>query len=137
MKSIVRHSVPFHDCDVMNIVWHGNYVKYLELGRTALAVKMALDWPDVKSLGISMPVVFCQIDYRKSLSYGDEFLIEASWEDFNSPSVVINYRLVSVDSKNVYARGVTKQVYVDVTSNQLYFEVPPKIGAILKNLDLN
>lgn len=137
MKSMVRHTVPFHDCDVMNIVWHGNYVKYLELGRTALAVKMALDWPDVKSLGISMPIVFCQIDYRKSLSYGDEFLIEASWDDFNSPSVVINYRLVSVDSKNVYARGVTKQVYVDVTSNQLYFEVPPRIGAILKNLDLN
>ncbi len=135
MKSIVRHTVPFHDCDVMNIVWHGNYVKYLELGRTALAVKMALDWPDVKSLGISMPVVFCQIDYRKSLSYGDEFLIEASWEDFNSPSVVINYKLVSVDSKNVYARGVTKQVYVDVISNQLYFEVPPKIDSILKNLN--
>ena len=28
--------VPFHDVDVLQIVWHGHYYKYMELGRTAL-----------------------------------------------------------------------------------------------------
>jgi acyl-CoA thioester hydrolase len=29
--------VPFFDVDTMNVVWHGHYVKYLEVARCALA----------------------------------------------------------------------------------------------------
>jgi acyl-CoA thioester hydrolase len=32
----VELEVPFFDLDPMNIVWHGNYVKYLEVARCAL-----------------------------------------------------------------------------------------------------
>lgn len=28
--------VPFFDVDTMNVVWHGHYVKYLEVARCAL-----------------------------------------------------------------------------------------------------
>ena len=32
----IRMEVPFHDIDILGIVWHGHYNKYFELARTAL-----------------------------------------------------------------------------------------------------
>jgi acyl-CoA thioester hydrolase len=33
--------VPFFDVDSMNVVWHGHYVKYLEVARCALLERSA------------------------------------------------------------------------------------------------
>ena len=32
----IRLSVPFHDLDPMDVVWHGNYLKYFDMARFAL-----------------------------------------------------------------------------------------------------
>lgn len=32
----VEMTVPFHDVDMMEVAWHGHYVKYFELARCAL-----------------------------------------------------------------------------------------------------
>ena len=46
-----RHSfeteVPFFDVDAMNIVWHGNYVKYLETARCAVLSAIAYDYNEM------------------------------------------------------------------------------------------
>ena len=33
--------VPFFDVDTMNVVWHGHYIKYLEVARCALLDRSA------------------------------------------------------------------------------------------------
>ena len=35
-ETSVELEVPLHDVDVLGIVWHGHYYKYLEAARTAL-----------------------------------------------------------------------------------------------------
>ena len=35
--------VEFFDVDAMKIAWHGNYVKYMEIGRCALLDELGLD----------------------------------------------------------------------------------------------
>lgn len=32
----VELTVPFHDVDMMGVVWHGNYFRYFEIAREAL-----------------------------------------------------------------------------------------------------
>ncbi|WP_368860434.1 acyl-CoA thioesterase, partial [Klebsiella pneumoniae] len=32
----VSITVPFHDVDAMEVVWHGNYFRYFEIAREAL-----------------------------------------------------------------------------------------------------
>jgi acyl-CoA thioester hydrolase len=43
IKSIHQTSVdleiPFHDVDMMQVVWHGHYAKYFEIARCALLEK--------------------------------------------------------------------------------------------------
>lgn len=46
-----RHSfeieVPFFDVDSMHIVWHGNYVKYLETARCAFLSAIGYDYNEM------------------------------------------------------------------------------------------
>lgn len=39
--------VPFFDVDAMHIVWHGNYVKYLETARCAFLSSIGYDYNEM------------------------------------------------------------------------------------------
>ena len=44
----VSFQVPFHDVDAMQVVWHGNYLKYFELARTEMERSMDLGFDRVE-----------------------------------------------------------------------------------------
>lgn len=123
----VSHRVPFHDCDMMHIVWHGHYYKYCELARMRFAQTLGMDWDDLKNLGFAMPIVNSRCDYRASLRYGNEFLVQAWSDDLSSAKLVLNYLLTSLDGKVVFARAQTTQVFVDATTQEICFETPEVI----------
>src|SRR5690606_34986769 len=50
----VRLVVPFHDCDPLFVAWHGRYLQYLEIARTALMKSRNLDVPDLIALRCRM-----------------------------------------------------------------------------------
>jgi len=52
--------VPFHDVDGLQVVWHGHYLKYFELARTALMRSRHLDVQDLTALGYRQLVVETQ-----------------------------------------------------------------------------
>ena len=49
--------IPFHDVDLMGVAWHGHYVKYLEIARTAMMRKIGLDFPELRDSGYLWPIV--------------------------------------------------------------------------------
>ena len=49
--------VPFHDVDAMGVAWHGHYVKYLEIARTAMMRRVGLDFKQMQDWGVIWPVV--------------------------------------------------------------------------------
>ena len=38
-----KYIVPFHDLDPMQIMWHGNYLKYFDMTRSALFANAGVD----------------------------------------------------------------------------------------------
>ncbi len=66
----IELSPAFHDLDPMNIVWHGNYVKYLELARNALMAKFNYDYPQMHESGYAWPIVDLRVKYVGSVRYG-------------------------------------------------------------------
>ena len=120
----VRHTVPFHDCDMMEIVWHGNHYRSFEMARSALMSSLRMDWPDMKVLGIAMPVVKTEAEYRAPLVYDQRIVIRASIQSPLSPALEIAYEIRGEDGIKVFARGVTKQVYVEHATQELLFALP-------------
>ena len=40
--------IPFYDLDPMNVVWHGNYVKYLEAARCEMFRQLRYTYEDIE-----------------------------------------------------------------------------------------
>ena len=49
--------VEFYDVDSMRVVYHGNYVNYMEKGRCALLDKIGFGYHEMEKAGYMFPVV--------------------------------------------------------------------------------
>lgn len=77
-------SAAFHDLDPMNVVWHGNYVRYFEQARCALLARYHYDYPAMRDSGYAWPVVDMRVKYVGPLTYGQSFIVRATiveWEN--------------------------------------------------------
>ena len=80
----IEISPAFHDLDPMDIVWHGHYVKYLELARNALMARFDYDYPQMRESGYAWPIVDMRLKYVDMLPYGRRVIVRAEvveWEN--------------------------------------------------------
>ena len=59
----VEIEIPFHDCDPMQVVWHGNYARYIEVARCELLRKFDYDYLAMDDSGYLWPIVDMRIKY--------------------------------------------------------------------------
>ena len=77
----VELEVPFHDIDLLEVVWHGHYPKYLECARTALLRSRMLDAADVRALGYRFYVAESHTRHVAPMRYGDHVRVTAWFRD--------------------------------------------------------
>ena len=114
----------FHDCDPMQVVWHGNYFKYLEIARCALLQRYDYDYPQMLESGYLWPVVDARVKYIRPLSYQQAVRVHArivEWEN----RLKIEYEIRDASSGQRLTRAYTIQVAVEAASNQMLYQCPP------------
>ncbi len=125
-KTLVK--VRFSDVDAMQIVWHGNYVKFLEDGREAFGKEYALGYFDVYDNGYLIPIVKVDLDYKHQVKYGDELMVETIYQDVDAAKICFNYIIRNVSNNKVVAKATTVQVFLDqqgelqLTNPQFYLD---------------
>ena len=63
VKNEITFPVEFYDVDTMRVVWHGNYVKYMEKGRCALLDSLNYGYLEMEKDGTAFPVVDIKLKY--------------------------------------------------------------------------
>ena len=71
--------VRFSEIDSMQIVWHGEYVRYFEDGRESFGKHYSLGYMDIYSEGYMVPIVELNCQFKQSLSFGEEVIIETRY----------------------------------------------------------
>jgi acyl-CoA thioester hydrolase len=125
----VEFEVPFHDVDVLRIVWHGHYYKYMEIGRTALMRARGLDVEDIRREGHTLLLVDSHCRYTYPLRYADRGRVDA-WFAAVTPRLVVAYRIRNLNEDRCSARGQT----ILVTTDQDGRLLPETPDALLKRL---
>ena len=82
----VELEVPFHDVDMLQLVWHGHYYKYFEIARTALLRKRHLSAEQLVETGYLLVVIESKCRYPSPLRFGQRFRVGAVLAD-------VDYRL--------------------------------------------
>jgi acyl-CoA thioester hydrolase len=73
----IELAVPFHDVDGLDVVWHGHYVKYIELARQELLRRHRLDIPELLKLGLHLMVSQTHLKHLAPLRYNDRVRVSA------------------------------------------------------------
>lgn len=124
-------TVPFHDLDPMHIVWHGNYLKYFEIARSALFARSGVDlFSYFKRTNYLFPIVKTATKHVAPLEYLDEFICKATLVEAQY-KIAVEYRIRLVKNNQLCARGRTEQVAVKYPEKEILFEIPEDIAGAL------
>lgn len=131
----LNHEVAFYDVDSYRVVWHGSYVKYLEIARCKLLEKIDYTYEDMEKSGYFFPVVDLQIKYVKTLEFGQQFTIAAQLEEWEH-RLRISYLITNL-SGAVVTRATTTQIAVAMPGKVMQLESPAilldKVNQALKS----
>lgn len=63
----------YSETDQMGIVYHANYLQYLEMGRVEWLRSLGVSYKDLEDQGWLLPVIRAELDFKKPATY-DEWL---------------------------------------------------------------
>lgn len=127
MKHIFEQKVFYSDTDAYGVVWHGAYLRWLEMGRVFWCEQAGHNLVDLKNQDIVLPVTNLNVRYKKSARLNDEIIIETFIAKFNNLSVT--FRQV-IKSKGTGKTFVEADVDVVAISNdgKLYRRMPAALA---------
>jgi len=117
-------SPAFHDCDAMQVVWHGHYFKYLEIARCALLQRFDYDYPQMHASGYMWPIVDTRVKYIRPLLYAQPVIVAARISEWEN-RLKMEYEIRDAASGDVLTRAHTIQVAVDAASGEMRYVCPP------------
>ena len=117
--------VRFSEVDSLHIVWHGEYVKYMEDGREAFGLKYGgIGYMDIYENGYLAPMVDVKIQYKRSLRCNDIATVEVRYIDTDAAKICFEYIIRNAANGEIVATGSSVQVFLD--SNQELQLLSPK-----------
>lgn len=125
--------VQFYDLDPMQIVWHGNYPRFLELARGALLDKLDYNYPQMATSGYVWPIVDMQIKYVKPARLAQRLAIRATLLEYEN-RIKIGYRISDGASGELLTKAQTIQLCVHAETGELRLDCPPDFIAKVRAL---
>ncbi|KFZ30853.1 thioesterase [Pseudidiomarina salinarum] len=116
-------NVPFFDVDAMHVVWHGHYVKYIEMTRSELLRLFDYDYPTMRANGHIWPIVDLRLKYVASAIYGQEIEVTATLVEWEH-RLRIDYIIRCCVTRKVLTKATSIQVAVDIKTQEMLFESP-------------
>ena len=117
--------VPFYDLDPMNVVWHGNYVKYLEASRCDMLSKIGYTYTDMMNEGIAYPLATMDLKFIKSARFSQKLKIVTTLIEYE-PALIIRYEIFDAKSDELIFKAKSMQICVDAKTGESIYSAPVK-----------
>lgn len=116
MKKSFKTRVYYYDTDKMGVVYHSNYLKWMEIARTEYFRDMPITYNDIEKEGFFLAIKKVDVEYINSAKYDDIIEIFVEIKKINNIKIEFYYEMY--DDKNILkAKGTTVNVFVDNKGN--------------------
>jgi acyl-CoA thioester hydrolase len=116
MRTIEHHDVTvrvrYAETDQMGVVYHANYLVWMEVGRVEYYRARGMRYRDMEKEGVMLAVVEAHCRYLSPAQYDEEILIRTRIEEASSRKVRFGYELFSSDDGRRLAEGSTVHVFM-------------------------
>ncbi|HEY9113498.1 MAG TPA: acyl-CoA thioesterase [Bacteroidales bacterium] len=121
LTDITEITIRFGEVDSMGIVWHGNYVKYIEEARESFGKKYGISYLDIYAQKLMVPIVNFNIDFKKTVKYGDKLFIETEYIDQQAAKILFKFKLFRKSDNELVATAESTQVFIDTKHEMLLY----------------
>lgn len=132
LKNFFEINVYYFDTDCYNIVWHGAYIKWFEIGRVEFCREAGIDFEDLKAKQILLPVVNLSIKYKSPAKFGDTLVVKTNLDKLSRISIKLYHEIINKVNDKLVVTGYTEIVPTDF-NGKLIKKLPDNIHMILLN----
>ena len=120
----IELTVPFHDLDPMQVVWHGNYFKYFDRTRFALFDANGIDlYQFLQEQQYVFPLTRTSVKHIAPLRFNDRFRCKATVTEARY-KIAIEFENRRGEGYELCTRAKSEQVDVKMPDMALEFEIP-------------
>jgi acyl-CoA thioester hydrolase len=113
-KHEVQLRVRYAETDQMGVVYHSNYLIWMEIGRVELVRSLGFNYKDLEQTdGVLLSVVEAQCRYLFPARYDDEITVVTEMAKANARAVEFTYEIVRTRDRKQLARGATKHFWLN------------------------
>lgn len=113
-KSQVRFRVRYAETDQMRVVYHANYLVWMEMARTELCRIRGVRYRDMeRDDQLRLAVVDAHCRYHAPALYDDEIVSEGRIAEANSRMLTFAYDIRNAETGQLLVTGETKHVFLD------------------------
>ena len=127
--------VRYAETDQMDIVYHGNYTQYFEVGRAESIRQLGYTYKDMEALGIIMPIVEIHLKFVRPAHYDDLLTIKTTLKELPTDHRIEFHQEVFNENKKLLTVGRVVLYFVTANGMQkttmpvlLYDKLKPFFG---------
>lgn len=129
MKHEFEQKVFYADTDAYGVVWHGSYLRWLEMGRVFWCEALGYNLSELKENDIVLPVVNLNIRYKSSAKLDDNLIIETYVCAFNNLSVTFKQTIRNKETGKIFIEAEVEVVAIN-NNGRLYRKMPSVLAEV-------
>lgn len=129
-QTVIR--VRYGECDQGGVVYHANYLNYLEVGRTEFLRSLGTDYASIERGGVFLAVVESRLFYRSPAVYDDEIAVLTQVVSCRKAGFSVETRILRLPDERLLAEGFIKLAALN--SNGQVVGLPRDLRATLQAL---
>ena len=105
MKHTFEQKVYYSDTDAYGVVWHGSYLRWLEMGRVEYCEDLGLNLIELEKQDIVMPVTNMNIRYKASGRLNGIVVVDTWIKKITPVTVVFEQTIKNKDSGKLFIQA--------------------------------
>lgn len=123
-----------HHTDYAGVVWHGNYLTWMEKARVECLLSNGIDFAELVQVGCDLPVVDLLLKYHRPLQLGMTAVVKTKMTKIEGVRIHWDYRIESAATQETYVTGRVTLVAVDREKGKVLRQLPPAVkNALIKS----
>ncbi len=117
-ESITKIRVRYAETDQMNVVYHGNYAQYFEVGRAESIRQLGFTYKELETMGIMMPIVDLHTKFLRPAHYDDLLTIKTILKELPTDHKIEFHQEVYNESEKLLTIGKVVLYFINSTSKE-------------------
>ena len=103
--SVLEVKIYYEDTDCGGVVYHANYLRYFERGRTEFLAERGFSVLDYMKQGVHFVVVRAEVIYEAPAKYGDILVVNSEIEKMRRASLDFRQTVTRKDEETMLVQG--------------------------------